>query len=118
MSFTINTNLAAMNALFNVNNTDNSLQTAIQRLSTGEQINSAADNPSGLIISQQYTAEIGGLTQAVQNSQDGVNYAKTADGALAEVSTLLDTARSLSVASANTGTLSTSALQANQAQLE
>jgi len=118
MSFTINTNLAAMNALFNVNNTDNSLQTAIQRLSTGEQINSAADNPSGLIISQQYTAEIGGLTQAVQNSQDGVNYAKTADGALAEVSTLLDTARSLAVASANTGTLSTSALQANQAQLE
>jgi len=118
MSFTINTNLAAMNALFNVNNTDQQLQTSIQRLSTGQQINSAADNPSGLIISTQYSAEIGGLNQAISNAQGGLNYAKTADGALQEVGSLLDTARSLAVASANSGTLSASALQANQAQLQ
>jgi flagellin len=117
MSFRINTNVTAMTALTNLNNNSDMLQTSITRLSTGLRINSGADDPAGLIISQQYAAQIGGLQQAIQNSQDGVNFAKTADGALGEVSNLLNQARTLAVASANSGTLSGAQLAADQSQL-
>jgi len=117
MSFTINTNIAAMGALNNVSNTADNLNQSITRLSTGLKINSAADDPAGLIISQRFKAQIGGLNQAVTNSQAAVNYAKTADGGLSQISDLLNTARSLAVASANNATLTSSALQADQSQL-
>lgn len=117
MSFRINTNVTALNALRNLGNNSDMLSQSITRLSTGLRINSAADDPAGLIISEKYKAQIGGLDQAIKNSQDGVNYAKTADGALQEVSGLLLTARSLAVAAANTGALSASAIQADQSQL-
>ncbi len=117
MSFRINTNVTALNALRNLGNNSDSLSQSITRLSTGLRINSAADDPAGLIISEKYKAQIGGLDQAIKNSQDGVNYAKTADGALQEVNNLLLSARSLAVAAANTGTLSASAIQADQTQL-
>ena len=83
MSFTINTNIAADVALTNVTNTQKQLNNSITQLSTGLRINSAADDPAGLIISQRFQAQIGGLNQAITNSQDAVNYAKTADGGLA-----------------------------------
>ena len=117
MSFSINTNLAANTALNNVTTTQNQLNKSITELSTGLQINSAADNPAGLIISQRFQAQIGGLNQAITNSQDAVNYAKTADGGLSQISNLLDTARSLAVAASNNATLTSSALQADQSQL-
>lgn len=117
MSFRINTNIAAANALRNVSGTSDAFQASIGRLSTGLRINSAADDPAGLIISEKYKAQLSGLDQATKNSQDGINFAKTAEGALNEVNGLLRDARSLAVASANTGTLSASALQANQAQI-
>src|SRR5580658_4444953 len=109
MSFSINTNLAANTALNNVTDTQNQLNKSITELSTGLQINSAADNPAGLIISQRFQAQIGGLNQAITNSQDAVNYAKTADGGLAQISSMLNTARSLAVAAANNATLTSSA---------
>ena len=118
MSFRINTNVSALNALRNVSATSDAFQASIGRLSTGLRINSAADDPAGLIISQKYSAQLAGLDQATKNSQDGINFAKTAEGALNEVSGLLRDARSLAVASANTGTLSASALAANQSQIQ
>jgi flagellin len=117
MAFTINTNVTAMQALSNVDNTSNALNTSIERLSTGLKINSAADDPAGLIISQKLQSQISGIGQAISNSQDAMNFAKTADGALSEVSSLLNTARTLAVAAANNATLSSSALQADQSQL-
>jgi flagellin len=117
MSFTINTNIAAMGALANVSNTQSEINNSITQLSTGLKINSAADDPSGLIISQRFKAQIGGLNQAITNSQDAVNYAKTADGGLSQISSLLNTARSLAVAAGNNATLTSSALQADQSQL-
>ena len=107
-----------MNAMDNLDNVSGELSKSMQRLSTGMQINSAADNPSGLIISQQMDAQIGGMNQAIQNSQEAINYVKTADGALSQVNTLLNNAYSLAVQSANSATLSSSQLQANQQQLE
>jgi flagellin len=117
MSFSINTNLAANTALNNVTTTQNNLNNSITELSTGLKINSAADNPAGLIISERFQAQIGGLNQAITNSQDAVNYAKTADGGLSQISSLLQSARSLAVAAANNATLTSSALQADQSEL-
>jgi flagellin len=100
-----------------LNNTGNQLSASINRLSTGLQINSAADNPAGFIRATDFQAQLSGINQALSNDQDAINYAKTADGALNEVGSLLDSARTLAVASGNTATLDPSAIQANQAQL-
>jgi flagellin len=118
MSFRINTNTSAMNALRNLTRTNSELAIAQTRLSTGLRINSAADDPAGLIASETFRAQIGGLDQAIRNSQDAMNYAKTAEGALDEVNRLLRDARTLAVASANSGALSESQRQANQSQLQ
>lgn len=117
MSFRVNTNVSAMNALRNVSAIGDLLARSINRLSTGLRINSAADDPAGLIIAQHFRAQIAGVNQAIRNSQDAINYVKTAEGALDEVSKLLNDARALAVASANTGVLSSAQLQANQSQL-
>lgn len=118
MSFSINTNIDAMGALNNLNMNSDMLSSSIQKLSTGLRINSAADDPSGLIISQQFQAQITGMNQAISNSQDAINFSKTADGAMAEISTLLNTARGLAVAASNTGVLSASEVQADNTQLQ
>ena len=117
MSFRINTNVAAQGALRNVTASTNMLNKSINRLSTGLRINNAADDPAGLIASEGFRAQISSLEQAVRNNQDAVNYSKTAEGALTEVNTLLNDARTLAVASANSGTLTQSQVQANQDQL-
>ena len=116
MSFRINTNATAMNALRNLNSTGHSFSSSVNRLSTGLRINSAADDPAGLIFSENFRAQIGGISQAIRNNQDAINYSKTAEGALDEISRLLREGRTLAVASANTAVLSTDQLQANQTQ--
>jgi len=117
MSFRINTNVAAMGTLRNVTQNSLSLNSSINRLSTGLRINSAGDDPAGLIASEGFRAQITGMDAALRNNQDAVNFAKTAEGALSEVNRLLNDARSLAISSANTGTLSSSQVQANQDQL-
>ncbi|MBI3721641.1 MAG: flagellin, partial [Fimbriimonas ginsengisoli] len=106
MSFRVNTNVTALTALRNVSLTNDQFSHSITRLSTGLRINSAADDPAGLIASEKFRAQIAGIGQAIRNSQDGVNFVKTAEGALDEVNGLLKDARALAVASANTGVLS------------
>ena len=117
MSFRINTNVAAMGTLRNVTQNASALNGSINRLSTGLRINSAGDDPAGLIASEGFRAQITGMDAALRNNQDAVNFAKTAEGALSEVNRLLNDARSLAISSANTGTLSSSQVQANQDQL-
>lgn len=117
MSFRINTNVQAMGALRNLGNTGIEASKSMTRLSTGLRITSAADDPAGLIVSDQFKAQIGGLDQAVRNNQDAGNYAKTAEGALNEVNKLLGDARTLAVASGNGATLTDAQRQANQQQL-
>ncbi len=118
MSFSINTNLLAMNAKDNLDAVSMELGKSMNRLSTGLRINSAADDPAGLIISQQMDAQIGGMSQAIQNSQEGINYVKTADGALGQINALLNNAYSLAVQASNSATLSSSQTQADQQQLQ
>lgn len=117
MSFRINTNTLAMTALRSLNNANGESSKVMARLSSGLRINSAADDPAGLQISEGFRAQIDGLGQATKNSQDAVNFAKTAEGALDEVNNLLRDARTLAVANSNDATLSSSQKQANQSQL-
>lgn len=103
----INTNIYSLNAQRNLNKTQSSLQTSLERLSSGLRINKAKDDAAGLAISDKMTAQIRGLEQAIRNVNDGIGYAQTADGALEEVTTSLQRMRELAVQSAN-GTITSS----------
>ncbi|QYK56508.1 MAG: hypothetical protein KF733_03285 [Fimbriimonadaceae bacterium] len=116
MSFRINTNVAAMSAFRNLSTTGAETNKSITRLSTGLRINSAADDPAGLIAAENFRRQISGMDAALRNNQDALNYAKTADGALDEVSKLLRDARALAVANGNASVDATQK-QANQTQL-
>jgi flagellin len=97
----INTNVMSLNAQRNLSTSGGQLATALQRLSSGLRINSAKDDAAGLAISNRFTSQITGLTQAARNANDGISLAQTAEGALAEVTTNLQRIRELAVQSAN-----------------
>jgi flagellin len=107
MSLVINTNIASLTAQQNLNTSQGSLQTSLQRLSSGLRINSAADDPAGLAIADGFTSQINGLNQATQNANDGISLAQTADGALQQVTNNLQTIRQLAVEAANSTNSST-----------
>ncbi|WP_309723502.1 flagellin [Armatimonas sp.] len=113
----VNFNAAAVNAQRNLGMTSKGLNQSIQRLSSGLQVNSAADSPSGLVISEQMRSKADGMSQAIKNSNDGVNLIKTAEGALNEVHSLLRQMRTLSVHAANEGVNSADDLAADQAAI-
>jgi flagellin len=114
----INTNVAALIAQHGLASSQNQLNTSLQRLSTGLQINSGADNPAGLIISNQLQSQIAGINQAVDNSNQANNVIATAEGSLNEVSSLLLDIKSLIVQSANSGAESADEISANQLQVD
>lgn len=116
MSFRINTNISAMMAYRSLGATGSEMTKSMTRLSTGLRINSGADDPAGLIAVEGYRKQISGMEVALRNNQDAMNYAKTADGALNEVSSLLRDARSLAVANGSSS-LDANQKQANQNQL-
>ncbi|MCC6916199.1 flagellin domain-containing protein [Nitrosomonas sp.] len=97
----INTNIASLNAQRNLNVSQNSLGTALQRLSSGLRINSAKDDAAGLAISERMTSQIRGMNQAARNANDGISLAQTAEGALVEIGNNLQRIRELAVQSAN-----------------
>jgi len=97
----INTNTAALRAQNGSRVANNQLQTAMERLSSGKRINSASDDAAGLAIASKMTSQIRGMNQAIRNSNDGISYAQTAEGALGEVTSMLQRIRELAVQSAN-----------------
>jgi flagellin len=101
MAQVINTNVASLNAQRNLNTSQSSLATSLQRLSSGLRINSAKDDAAGLAISERMTSQIRGLDQARRNSNDGISLAQTAEGALQESGNILQRIRELAVQSAN-----------------
>jgi flagellin len=107
MGQVINTNVASLNAQRQLNKSQQSQMTAMQRLSSGIRINSAKDDAGGQAISERMTSQIRGLNQATRNANDGVSLSQTAEGGLAEVGNLLQRLRELAVQSSNdTNTLS------------
>jgi len=97
----INTNIASLNAQRNLNSSQAAQAQAIQRLSSGLRINSAKDDAAGLAISDRFTTQIRGLTQASRNANDGISLAQTAEGALSQVGDNLQRIRELALQSAN-----------------
>ncbi len=103
MSLGILTNVAATYAENNLNQTQNSLQNTLQQLSSGSRINSGADDAAGLSVSDGLSANEAALNQSAQNAQNGVGLLQTADGALSQVTNLLDRATTLATEAANGG---------------
>lgn len=101
MAQVINTNVASLNSQRNLTNSQSSLATSLQRLSSGMRINSAKDDAAGLAISERFSAQIRGLNQAVRNANDGISLAQTAEGALGSAGEILQRVRELAVQSAN-----------------
>lgn len=104
MGLIVNTNLFSLNAQRNVKNTQNSLGTSVERLSSGLRINSAKDDAAGMAISMKLSAHIRSLNQAVRNAQDGISVVQTAEGGMNEVHNILIRMRELSQ-QASTGVL-------------
>ena len=116
----INTNTAALRAQNGSRVANQSLQQAMERLSTGKRINSAKDDAAGLAIASSMTSQIRGMNQAMRNANDGISFAQTAEGALSEVTNMLQRVRELAVQS-KSGTYSAADranLNAEAAQLQ
>lgn len=114
----INTNIPSQIARANLAKSDRDLDIRLQRLSTGLRINRGADDPAGLIVTQRLGSEINGLEQAVKNSERASSVISTAEGALNEVSDLLNSIKALVVEASNTGAISEDERRANQLQID
>jgi len=101
MASVINTNVSSLNSQRNLSASQSSLNTSIQRLSSGLRINSAKDDAAGLAISDRMQSQIKGMTQATRNANDGVSMAQTAEGALSSSGDILQRVRELAVQSSN-----------------
>ena len=97
----INTNIASLNAQRNLNASQGSLATSLQRLSSGLRINSAKDDAAGMAIADRMSSQVRGLNQATRNAYDGISLAQIAEGALGETNNILQRIRELAIQSAN-----------------
>ncbi len=118
MGLRINTNVAAVGAIRNLRQNDGMLQKSLERLSTGLRINSASDDPSGLVISEQLRSQIASMNQALENSQNASNLIGTAEAALAEVSDLLVSIRESVIFALNTGGSDSEQIDAEQDSID
>ena len=114
----INTNIPATIAQRHLGRANQDLNTTLQRLSSGLRINRGADDPAGLIASESLRSEMASITRAISNSERASNVIATAEGALAEVSSLLINIKELTVEAANSGALSDEEIKANQVQVD
>ena len=111
MSLGVLNNIAAIYANNNINNTQASLQNTLTQLSSGSRINSGSDDAAGLAVASGLQGNEAALTQSAQNAQQGIGLLQTADGALSQVTSLLDRATTLATEASN-GTLNTAQLSA------
>src|SRR3954452_22948408 len=101
MPMTINTNIASLNAQRNLDSSQGSLATSMQRLSSGLRVNSAKDDAAGLAIAERMNTQVRGMNVAVRNANDGISLAQTAEGALGKVTDALQRMRELAVQARN-----------------
>jgi len=119
MALTVNTNTTSLNVQKNLNRASDALSTSMQRLSSGLKINSAKDDAAGLQIATRMSSQIRGNTQAIQNANDGISVAQTAEGALQASTDILQRMRELAVKARNgtNGTADQTATNAEFAQM-
>lgn len=114
MGLVINTNMFSLNAQRNLNKTQNPLQTAMQRLSSGLRINAAKDDAAGVGIAARMTAQIRGLSQAVRNANNAISLTQTMEGGLDEITNMLQRMRELAVQAADDSNATTDRTALNQ----
>lgn len=112
MSLSINTNIAAIDAYNNLNNTSNQLDKTISHLSSGLQIQTAADNSSGYVIAQDLQAQSNGLNVGISNGQNAISVLQIANGAMNQQVSILQRMNELATQASNSGALSSNALTA------
>src|SRR5690606_20599451 len=100
-SFSVVSNVSAVNAQANLNTTNIGLQKALERLSSGYRINRSGDDAAGLVVANQYRSEVAVLTQGLRNAGDGLSSLQIKDGALNNIAVLLDRLSSLATQSAS-----------------
>ena len=120
MPSVINTNIASLNTQRNLSASQMSLNTSIQRLSTGLRVNSAKDDAAGLAIAERMSSQVRGLNVAARNANDGVSLAQTAEGSLGKIGDMVQRMRELAVQSSNATNSGTdrAALQTEVSQLK
>ncbi len=118
MSMIINHNLSAMQSQRNLGASNNSMTKSIEKLSSGYRINVGADDPSGLIISEQLRSQISGLERAVRNSSEASNLIGIAEGALNEMNEILKKMKALAIHASNNGITSPEQVAADQAEMD
>jgi len=114
----IATNVGTTRGLRNLNKANSSLDSALQRLSTGSRINSGSDDPSGIIAGEKLKLQVTTIEQSIKNSNRASNVLATADGALGEIGGLLNQVRGLVQEGLNSGALSDTEIEANQLQID
>jgi flagellin len=117
MSLRINYNLASLMAHHNLRSVDRLMIQSTERLSSGERIHRASDDPAAMVLSQKMRHHLAGLRQATNNSEEGVTMVQTAEGAMDTISQMLIRMRTLAVQAANTAVHDTNSLQALQNEL-
>jgi flagellin len=117
MSLRINNNISALNAHRNLKNNDDKLTRTLERLSSGLQVTRAADGPAKLVISEQMRAQVGGLKQAIDNSETAISLVQTTEANMSEISNLLTSIRQLAIHAANEGANDEVMLQADQNEI-
>ncbi len=117
MSLRINNNISALNAHRNLKHNDEKLTRTLERLSSGLQVTRAADGPAKLVISEQMRAQVGGLKQAIDNSETAISLVQTTEANMAEISSLLTSIRQLAIHAANEGANDDVMLQADQNEI-
>ncbi len=118
MSLSINTNIAAIDAYNNLNSTSNAMQTTIQQLSSGLQIQTAADNASGYVISQGLQTQANGLGVAINNGQNAISVLQIASGAMNQQVSILQRMNELATQAANQGASNPNSLAADQQEFQ
>jgi flagellin len=101
MAQTINTNVAALTAQRNINNTQSSLSTSMERLSSGLRVNSAKDDAAGIAIASRMEAQVRGQNVAIRNANDAISLSQTAEGGIGKVTDMLQRMRELAVQAGN-----------------
>jgi flagellin len=118
MALRVNHNVAAINTQRNLMKTSFDLSKSLQKLSSGLRINTAADDPAGLVISEQLRAQVSGLKMAVRNSQEASNLVGITEGALVEINDILNSIRALTLHASNTGVVGSDQIAADQAEVD
>lgn len=116
--FRINNNISSINAQRNLEKVSRESSKTLEHLSSGQKINIGADGPAALVISETMRAQVSGLSQAIENSEQGISMVQTAEGSLNEVNKLLTKVRQLAIHAANEGVNDETMLAADQAEIQ